>query len=108
MSGLNNQQIAVKRTALETRHFVGNFVTSRFRASLLLLKIYHLLLKQLYLVYEQIGDVTEGMSMVNGMHARKITPRRLSENEIFFSRSRKAEIITTGIHCSISRIIICA
>jgi len=26
------------------------------------------------------------------------SPRRLSENEIVFSRSRKAEIITTGIH----------
>ena len=32
--------------------------------------------------------------------------RRLSENEIFYSRSRKAKIITTGIHWSISRIII--
>jgi len=32
--------------------------------------------------------------------------RRLSENEIFFPRSRKAKIITTGIHLSISRIII--
>jgi len=32
-------------------------------------------------------------------------PRRLSENEIFFQRSRKVKIITTGIHCSISRII---
>ena len=32
--------------------------------------------------------------------------RRLSENEIVFSRSRKAKIITTGIHESISRIII--
>jgi hypothetical protein len=26
------------------------------------------------------------------------TTRRLSENEIFFPRSRKAKIITTGIH----------
>jgi len=25
-------------------------------------------------------------------------PRRLPENEIFFPRSRKAKIITTGIH----------
>ena len=34
--------------------------------------------------------------------------RRLSENEIFFSRSRKGEIITTGMHRSILRIIISA
>jgi hypothetical protein len=58
-----------------TRHFVGNFVTSRFHAPLFFLKIYHLLLKLLYLVYEQIGNVTEVMSMVNGMHAKKITHR---------------------------------
>ena len=32
--------------------------------------------------------------------------RRLSENEIFFPRSRKAKIITTGIHRGISRTII--
>jgi hypothetical protein len=32
--------------------------------------------------------------------------RRLPENEIFFPRSRKAKIITTGIQLSISRIII--
>ena len=30
--------------------------------------------------------------------AADLVSRRLSENEIVFSRSRKAEIITTGIH----------
>ena len=46
--------------------------------------------------------------MLLGVKIGKVRSRRLSENEIFFSRSRKAEIITTGIQFSISRIIILA
>jgi len=38
------------------------------------------------------------MSATSFMDIQTEEFRRLSENEIFFPRSRKAKIITTGIH----------
>ena len=46
------------------------------------------LLKQLYLVYEQIGNVTGVMSMVNGKHAKKIT-HRCPRGSSFFLTTRE-------------------
>jgi hypothetical protein len=45
-------------------------------------------------------------SGVLGKLTRVETSMRVSENERFFPRSRKTKIITTGIHLSISRIMI--